>query len=101
MCVVVSDSVTLYYGPPGSSVHGIFSGKNTGVGSHFLLQGNLPNLGIKPVSPTLQMDSLLLSHQGSPSKMDTNPIFAQGRVWFSHLHMKFCTPFAKPRFSKL
>ena len=42
MCVVVSDSVTLYYGPPGSSVHGIFSGKNTGVGSHFLLQGNLP-----------------------------------------------------------
>ena len=24
---------------PGSSVHGIFPGKNTGVGCHFLLQG--------------------------------------------------------------
>ena len=28
--------------PPGSSVHGIFSGKNTGVGFHFLLQGIFP-----------------------------------------------------------
>ena len=25
--------------PPGSSVHGVFPGKNTGVGCHFLLQG--------------------------------------------------------------
>ena len=29
------------YSPPGSFVHGIFSGKNTGVGCHFLLQGIL------------------------------------------------------------
>ena len=28
-------------------------GKNTGVGCHFLLQGNLPDPGIQPVSPTL------------------------------------------------
>ena len=28
-----------------------FSGKNTGVGCHFLLQGNFPNPGIKPASP--------------------------------------------------
>ena len=28
--------------PPGPSVHGIFPGKNTAVGCHFLLQGNLP-----------------------------------------------------------
>ena len=37
------------------------------MGCHFLLQGNLPDPGIKPaslVSPTLQADSLLLSHQG-------------------------------------
>ena len=26
-------------GPPGSTVHGDFPGKNTGVGCHFLLQG--------------------------------------------------------------
>ena len=32
-----------------------FPGKNTGVGSHFLLQGNLPNPGIEP---TLQANSL-------------------------------------------
>ena len=28
--------------PPGSSVHGILRGKNTGVGCHFLLQGIFP-----------------------------------------------------------
>ena len=28
--------------PPGSSVRGIFLGKNTGVGSRFLLQGIFP-----------------------------------------------------------
>ena len=33
-------SISMDYSPPGSSVHGIFSGKNTGVGCHFLLQGS-------------------------------------------------------------
>ena len=28
--------------------------------------GDLPDPGIKPLSPALQVDSLLLSHQGSP-----------------------------------
>ena len=41
-----------------------FSGKNTGVGCHSLLQGNLPNPGIKPGSPTLQADSLLSEPPG-------------------------------------
>ena len=37
---VTSDSCdTMDYSPPGSFVHGIFPGKNTGVGCHFLLQG--------------------------------------------------------------
>ena len=36
-----------------------FPGKNNGVGCHFLLQGNLPNLEIEPGSPALQTDSLL------------------------------------------
>ena len=42
-------------------------GKNTGVGCHALL-GNLPNPGIKPVSPAapaIQVDSLALRHWGS------------------------------------
>jgi len=46
-----------------------FPGKNTGVGRHFPLAGDLPNSGIKPMSlefPALQADSLLLSHLGNP-----------------------------------
>ena len=34
----------------GSSVHGDSPGKNTGVGCHVLLQGNLPDPEIKPTS---------------------------------------------------
>ena len=40
---------------PGSSE---FLGKSTRMGCHFAPQGDLPDLGIKPVSPVLQMDSL-------------------------------------------
>ena len=50
--------------PPGSSVHGDFPGKNTGVGCHFLLQGNLPHPGIQARSPTLQLNSLLSEPRG-------------------------------------
>ena len=35
-----------------------FSSKNTGVGCHFLLPGDLPDPGIEPGSPALQADSL-------------------------------------------
>ena len=55
---------------PGSSVHGDSPGENTGVGCHVLLQGNLPNPGIKSRSATMQVDSLLLSHQGSPKILE-------------------------------
>ena len=42
-------------------------GQNTGVGSLSLLQGIcLPNPGIKPRSPALQVDSLPAEPQGSP-----------------------------------
>ena len=34
--------------PPGSSVHGISPGKNTGVGCHALLQGIFPTQGSNP-----------------------------------------------------
>ena len=39
--------------PSSSSVHGIFPGKNIGVGCRFLLQQNLPNPGIELASPAL------------------------------------------------
>ena len=41
-------------------------GKNTGVGCHFLLQGIFPIQGSNPCLLHWQVDSLLLSHQGSP-----------------------------------
>ena len=45
--------------PPGSSVHGIFPGRNIGVVFHFLLQaGDLPDSGNEPMSTALQTDSL-------------------------------------------
>ena len=44
-------------------------GRNTGVGSLSLLQGNLPNPGIEPRSPTLQVDSLPAEPQGKPKIM--------------------------------
>ena len=53
------------YSPPGSSVHGISPGRNSRVGGHFLLQGSLPDPGMEPLSPALQLGSLTLSHQGN------------------------------------
>ena len=53
--------------PPGSSVHGDFPGKNTGVDCYALLQGIFPDPGpdqIKPRSPRLQADSLLSEPPG-------------------------------------
>ena len=41
-------------------------GQNTGVGSLSFLQGNLPNPGIEPRSPALQVDSLPAEPQGKP-----------------------------------
>ena len=59
--------------PLGSSIHGVSLGKNTGVSCHALpLQGTFP--GIKPRSPTLQVDSLPSEPPGSgypiPSSAD-------------------------------
>ena len=48
--------------PPGSSVHGDFQGKNTGVGCHALLQGIFPTQGSNPGLPHCRC----LSHQGNP-----------------------------------
>ena len=39
-------------------------GKNTGVGCHSLLQGNLPNPAFEPPSPALQADSSLSQPPG-------------------------------------
>ena len=66
-CSVVSDSL-LPHGLhlPGSSVHGDSPGKKPAVGYYALLQGGLPNPGIEPRSPTLQVDSLPAVPQEKP-----------------------------------
>ena len=45
-------------------------GQNTGVGSLSLLQENLPNPGIKPSSPALQVDSLPAEPPGKPKNTE-------------------------------
>ena len=53
----------------GSSVCGIFPGKNTGVDCHFLLLGIFPTQGLNLCLLHFlhwQADSLPLSHLGSP-----------------------------------
>ena len=51
--------------------HGLYSpwnspGQNIGMHSLSLFQGNLPNPGIEPRSPTLQADSLPAEPPGKP-----------------------------------
>ena len=46
------------------------AGQNIGMGSHALLQGNLPNPGIEPTSPALQAaDSLPTKPSGKPNRI--------------------------------
>ena len=61
-CLILCDPMN--HSLPGSSVHVIL--KNTGVGSQVLLQGLF--LMTSPSAPPLQVDLLLLSHQGSPKE---------------------------------
>ena len=46
LCLTLCDPLDC--SPPGSSVHGIFPGNNTGVGCHFLLQEIFLTQGLNP-----------------------------------------------------
>ena len=59
-CLVMSNSLL----PHGLHSPWNFPGQNTGVSSLSLFLGNLPNLGIEPMSPTLQVNSLPAEPQG-------------------------------------
>jgi len=75
-CVWAFNCSTMYYffspmdcSPQGFSVHGIFPGKNTGVGCHFLLQGIFLTQGLNPylcVSCTGRRILYQYCHLGSP-----------------------------------
>ena len=71
MCLVAQSCLTLCHpmncSPPSSSVHGIFfSGKNTGAGCHFFLQGIFLTQGSNPHLLHWQAESIPQSHLGSP-----------------------------------
>ena len=62
-CLTLCDPMD--HSPLGSSVHGIFSGKNTGVGCHFLLQGSFKSESV--VSPDLANGFFTTVLPGEPS----------------------------------
>ena len=65
-CAVLSRSVSNSATPwTGSSVHGDSSGKNTGVGCHFLLQGIFLTQGLNPGLPHCRQILYRLSHHGN------------------------------------
>ena len=73
VCVLVTQSCPavcdpMDCSPPGSSVHGDSPGKNTEVGCHFLLQGDLPDPGIEPGSLARQADALPSELLGKPQR---------------------------------
>ena len=72
LCLVIQSCLTLCdpmdCSLPGSSVYEDSPGKNTGVGCHALLQGNLPNSGIEPRSPALWANSLRTDPPGKPKE---------------------------------
>ena len=66
--------------PPGSSVHGNFPGKNTGVGCHFLLQRIFPTQGSNLSLLCLlhwQADSLPLHHPERPENTGWPSIYKE------------------------
>ena len=68
------------YSLPGSSVHGIFPGKSTGVGCHFLLQRIFLTQGLNPGLPNWKQTLYHLSHLGKP--------FNHLLKWIKHWHLK-------------
>ena len=63
---------------PGSSAHG-FSKQEYWSGLPFPSPGDLPNPGIKPASPALQEDSLLMIHQAY-TKMGSTKVLKGGQI---------------------
>ena len=70
VCWITQSCLTLcnpmYCSPPGSFVHRDSPGKNTGMGLPCPPPGDLPNPGIEPRSPRLQVDSLLSESTEKP-----------------------------------
>ena len=67
-------------------------GENTGVSSHFLLQGIFPTQGVEPRSPTLQTDSFPSEPAGRPKNTGMRSLsFLRGSSWPRDRTCVFCT----------
>ena len=66
--VLDTQSCPMDCSPPGSSVHGYFPGKNTGMGCHALLQGIFPTQGSNQGLLLIRRILYQLSNQGSPPR---------------------------------
>ena len=58
-------------------------GQNTGVGNLSLLWGNLLNPGIKPRSPSLQVDSVLAEPQGKPKNTAVSNLSLRQQIFLT------------------
>ena len=90
-CLTLCDPVDCSL--PGSSVHGTFPLKNTGVGCHFLLQGLFPTQGSNPGLPHCRQILYQLSHNRSPRILEWvaypfSSRSSQPRNWTSLLHCR-------------
>ena len=65
-----------------------FSRQEYQSGLPFPSSGDLPDPEIKPTSPALQVDSLLLSHQGNPGMQETQ---VQSLGWEDPLEKEMAT----------
>ena len=75
---------------PGSSVHGITPGQNTGVGCHALLQGIIWMQGSIPGLPHCRRIRYHLSHQRSPTKVKIFPIWLFRESFADHCSTPLC-----------
>ena len=96
MCVLVVQSCPTLYdprdcSPPGSSNYGDSPGKNTGVGSHSLLQGILPTQESNLHLLHCRWILYHLSHQGSAWIVSGKRVIVEDQVLKSVLHTIFKT----------
>ena len=79
LCLTLCDAMDC--SPPGFPVHGIFLGKNTGMGCYFLLQGILPTQRLNPRPLHLLLWQVGSLPHASPEKPQKEPGKALKERW--------------------